>query len=72
MFITYHEKRGKNMGNQSLYYLTCALFYIIAITNFFNSDTTTGAVWSCLGSTFLCLGISSKSKNKGNNDDSNL
>ena len=33
------------MGNKSLYYLTCVLFYIVAIINFFNSDTTTGAVW---------------------------
>ena len=51
------------MGNKSLYYLTCVLFYIVAIINFFNSDTTTGAVWLCLGSVFLCLGTSSKQKN---------
>ena len=70
--ITYLEKRGENMGNKSLYYLTCVLFYIVAIINFFNSDTTTGAVWLCLGSVFLCLGTSSKQKNNENDDDSNL
>lgn len=72
MMITYLEKRGKKMGNKSLYYLTCVLFYIVAIINFLNSDTTTGAVWLCLGSTFLCLGTSSKQKNNENDDDSNL
>ena len=72
MMITYLEKRGKNMDNKSLYYLTCVLFYIVAIINFFNSDTTTGAVWLCLGSVFLCLGTSSKQKNNENDDDSNL
>lgn len=72
MMITYLEKRGKKMGNKSLYYLTCVLFYIVAIINFFNSDTTTGAVWLCLGSAFLCLGTSSKQKNNENDDDSNL
>ena len=46
MMITYLEKRGKKMGNKSLYYLTCVLFYIVAIINFFNSDTTTGVVGS--------------------------
>jgi len=70
--ITYLEKRGENMGDKSLYYLTCVLFYIVAIINFFNSDTTTGAVWLCLGSVFLCLGTSSKQKNNKNDDDSNL
>ena len=30
MMITYLEKRGENMGNKSLYYLTCVLFYIVA------------------------------------------
>lgn len=72
MMITYLEKRGENMGNKSLYYLTCVLFYVVAIINFFNSDTTTGAVWLCLGSVFLCLGTSSKQKNNENDDDSNL
>ncbi len=72
MMITYLEKRGENMGDKSLYYLTCVLFYIVAIINFFNSDTTTGAVWLCLGSVFLCLGTSSKQKNNKNDDDSNL
>ena len=72
MIIIYKEKRGENMGNKSLYYLTCVLFYIVAIINFFNSDTTTGAVWLCLGSVFLCLGPSSKQKNNENDDDSNL
>lgn len=72
MMITNLEKRGKKMGNKSLYYLTCVLFYIVAIINFFNSDTTTGAVWLCLGSVFLCLGTSSKQKNNKNDDDSNL
>lgn len=72
MMITYLEKRGENMGDKSLYYLTCVLFYIVAIINFFNSDTTTGAVWLCLGSVFLCLGTSSKQKNNENDDDSNL
>lgn len=72
MMITYLEKRGKKMGNKSLYYLTCVLFYIVAIINFFNSDTTTGAVWLCLGSVFLCFGTSSKRKNNENDDDSNL
>lgn len=72
MIIIYKEKRGENMGNKSLYYLTCVLFYIVAIINFFNSDTTTGVVWLCLGSAFLCFGTSSKQKNNENDDDSNL
>ena len=65
MMITYLEKRGKKMGNKSLYYLTCVLFYIVAIINFFNSDTTTGVVW-------LCLGASSKPKENEKNDDSEI
>lgn len=70
MMITYLEKRGKKMGNKSLYYLTCVLFYIVAIINFFNSDTTTGVVWLCLGSAFLCLGASqSNKKDKQQGDD---
>lgn len=70
MMITYLEKRGENMGDKSLYYLTCVLFYIVAIINFFNSDTTTGAVWLCLGSVFLCLGASqSNKKDKQQGDD---
>lgn len=72
MMITYLEKRGKKMRNKSLYYLTCVLFYIVAIINFFNSDTTTGVVWLCLGSTFLCLGASSKPKENEKNDDSEI
>ena len=67
---TYLEKRGKKMRNKSLYYLTCVLFYIVAIINFFNSDTTTGVVWLCLGSAFLCLGASqSNKKDKQQGDD---
>lgn len=60
------------MGNKSLYYLTCVLFCIVAIINFFNSDTTTGIVWLCLGTAFLCLGVSSKQKNNKKDDESDL
>ena len=54
------------MGNKSLYYLTCVLFYIVAIINFFNSDTTTGAVWLCSATALTYLRIVSGNASTGN------
>ena len=39
-----------------LYYLASVLFYIVAITKFFSTGFSSGVVWLCLGSAFLCIG----------------
>ena len=42
--------------NSTLYYIASVLFYVSAIINFVNDDTSTGVVWMALGSAFLCFG----------------
>lgn len=52
----------------SLYYLVSLLFYIVAIINFFDTDFSSGVIWLCLGSAFLCFGRKTQSKNKKSDD----
>lgn len=47
-----------------LYYLTSLLFYVVAATKFWTASGSTGVIWLCLGSTFLCLGASIQMKHK--------
>ena len=52
-----------------LYYVAAILFYISAVINFAgeNSNYMAG-LWICIGSTFLCLGISHSKKSKENKE----
>lgn len=62
---------GKIMSNKTtiaLYYLASLLFYITAIIKFFDTGFSSGVVWLCLGSAFLCFGASAQSKNKKSDD----
>ena len=52
-----------------LYYVAAILSYISAVINFAgeNSHYMAG-LWICIGSTFLCLGISHSKKSKENKE----
>ena len=52
-----------------LYYVAAILSYISAVINFAgeNSNYMAG-LWICIGSTFLCLGISHSKKSKEHKD----
>ena len=52
-----------------LYYIASILFYIVAIIKFFDSGTSSGVVWLCLGSAFLCFGASAQSKKEKQHDE---
>ena len=54
------------------YYLVSVLFFIVAITKFFNTGFSSGVIWLCLGSAFFCLGSSAQSKNKRSDDEDDL
>lgn len=43
---------------KALYYLAAASFYIVAIIKFVADGSSSGVVWLCLGSAFLCFGSS--------------
>lgn len=59
-----------NKTTMILYYLASVLFYIMAITKFFNSGFSSGVIWLCLGSACLCFGASAQSKNnRSDNED---
>lgn len=57
-----------NKTTVTLYYLASLLFYIVAIIKFFNTGFSSGVIWLCLGSAFLCFGGSAQSKNKRSDD----
>lgn len=62
----------KHKITATLYYVAAILSYISAIINFAGGNSNSMAViWICLGSTFLCLGISYSKKSKENNDKEN-
>lgn len=44
-------------------------YYIIAIVNFVDKNTTAGVIFVCLGSSFLCLSTTHLNKNDKNNKD---
>ena len=56
----------------TLYYLVSVIFYIVAITKFINSGFSSGVIWLCLGSAFLCFGASAQSMNKKSDEDTSL
>lgn len=58
-----------NKTTVTLYYLASVLFYIVAITKFFNSGFSSGMIWVCLGSAYLCFGANAQSKNKRSDDE---
>ena len=59
----------KDKISATLYYVAAILFYISAIINFAGENSNSMAViWICLGSTFLCLGLSYSKKSKENKD----
>ena len=47
-----------------LYYSAALLFYIVAAIQFFDSGFSSGVVWVCLGSAFLCFGSAAQTRNK--------
>lgn len=47
-----------------LCYLASILFYIIAAAKFFNTGFSSGVIWLCLGSAFLCFGSTNQNKSK--------
>ncbi len=51
-----------------LYFLASAALYAVAIIKMFTVDFSSGVVWFCLGSAFLCLGAAmfNQSKNETN------
>ncbi len=59
----------KNKIFSALYYVTAILFYLSAIINFADGNSNSMAViWMCLGTTFLCLGLSYSKKRKEKQD----
>ena len=61
-----------NKTTVTLYYIVSLLFYITAIIKFFNTGFSSGVVWFCLGSAFLCIGESVKRKNKNSDEEDNF
>ena len=52
-----------------LYYVAAILSYISAIINFAGENSRyLAGLWICIGSTFLCLGMSHSKKSKENRD----
>ena len=52
-----------------LFDIASLIFYIVAIIRFFDSGFSSGVVWLCLGSAFLCLGATHQSKKKKPQDE---
>ena len=63
-------KKKDNKNNESnktisiLYILSAICFYIVAMINFLNKESSMGVIYICLGSTFLCLGSTYINKDK--------
>ena len=54
-------KKSKN--SSLIFYVVSILFYVAAIITFFSGNhNSTGIIWLCCGSTFLCLGSSWRKK----------
>ena len=63
-------KKNDNKTNKTvsiLNYFSAVCFYIVSIINFVNKDNSTGVMYLCLGSTFLCLGSVCLNKDKDKN-----
>ncbi len=56
--------------NSTLCYAAAALFFISAILKIATSGFSSGIIWLCLGSAFLCLGAASANKNNPNDPNS--
>ena len=57
----------KDKISATLCYVAAILYYISAIISFSDGNNNSMAVvWICLGSTFLCLGLSYSKKSKEN------
>lgn len=48
-------KMNKNKFVRICYLIPSVCFYFLAITDFFNDDTSQAFIHLCLGSSFLCL-----------------
>ena len=60
-------KKGINKPN--LFYIASVLFFIASAIGFTSGNESSMAiVWLCLGSSFLCLGLTHKKK-ENNTDD---
>lgn len=56
--------KKKNISS-ILPYLAAILFYVAAIIGFTGgSQNTVSTVWLCLGSLFLCIGVSRSKRNR--------
>ena len=54
-------KKSKN--SSLIFYIVSILFYVAAIITFLTGNhNSTGTIWLCCGSTFLCLGSSWRKK----------
>ncbi len=47
-----------------LYFLASAALYAVAVIKMFTVDFSSGVIWFCLGSAFLCLGAAMLNKSK--------
>ena len=54
--------KKKNIG--MLLYLVSAVFNVIAIVSLASRGNSMGALWLCLGSSFLCMGTAYNNKAK--------
>lgn len=52
----------KNKTTSTLYYWVSVLFYVNAVIKFSSSGFSSGVIWLCLGSAFLCIGANNYSK----------
>ena len=58
------ENNKTNKIVSILNYFSSICFYIVAIINFINDNSSTGVIYLCLGSTFFCLGSVYLNKDK--------
>lgn len=54
----------KDKRKNSVYYVVSLVFYLMAMIQFFNDNSSLATTWIALGSAFLCLGASNQNKNK--------
>lgn len=54
---------------KTIYYLASALFFVVAIMKISDSGFSSGIIWLCLGSAFLCLGANASHSKKDKSED---
>ncbi len=62
-----NEQKDKKEKIDFICFLVASIiFYIVAIINFIDKNTSTGVVFLCLGSAFLCLSSTHRNNDKNN------